>query len=60
MAVQKLYILMTLKEKGGRGAAEGDLQMDQRYSLATIKSYHMVIVTTQTRFTTMVTQTKLE
>jgi hypothetical protein len=51
---------MTLKEKGGRGAAEGDLQMDQRYSLATIKSYHMVIVTTQTRFTTMVTQTKLE
>ncbi len=52
--VQKLYILMTLKKKMGTG-----LQMDQRFSLATIKSYHMIIVTTQAHFTTMVTQTEL-
>jgi len=57
--MQKLYILMTLKEKGGGGGG-GDLQMDQRFSLATRKSYHMVIVTTQAHFTTMLTQTKLE
>jgi hypothetical protein len=44
-----------LERQGG-----GDLQMDQRFSLATIKSYHMVIITTQAHFTTMVTQTELE
>lgn len=48
-----------LERKRGRGGG-GDLQMDQRFSLATGKSYHMVIVTTQAHFTTMLTQTKLE
>jgi len=48
------------REKKGGGGGGGDLQMDQRFSLATRKSYHMVIVTTQAHFTTMLTQTKLE
>ncbi len=56
--VQNFYILMILKEKrGGRGES---MQMDQRFSLATIKSYHMVIVTTQAHFSTVVTQIELE